>query len=328
MARNNYRKRTRKISNKGSVSLHPALENLKERLSSPRLRAAGTIYTYLETGGNFLAGLGEDREPTDSDFRRYFIRRREQGISERTLRKEFFHLKKLALANNWVWPFTADDTPYPEDEEYAPALLPEQVEQLIKARAKLSKAERFFLAVATTWVVRREELSRIKKRDYNEDTITIHTAKHGRRVKHLIPDCLHQVFADYRPKEHTPGALTIMYGRICLKTGLKHEKGYGFHSIRRTLNTMLAALLPKNSLDPALLADYAGWSKKSLGPLYGGAAMVGVYRHPEILDTDPYGGDRVIYSIHPFLPLWGPKPHGKKRQLAVTAMPPSKLAHA
>ena len=38
------------------------------------------------------------------------------------------------------------------------------------------------------------------------------------------------------------------------------------------------------------------------------------YRHPEILDTDPYGMDKVIYSIHPFLPFWGGK---ALRQLAV-----------
>lgn len=292
------------IANKASVSLHPALENLKERLSSPRLRASGTIISYMVTATNFLSGLKDNQSPTDSDFRRYFIRRRQGGISERTLRKEFFQLKKLALANKWEWPFTADDTPYPEDEPYAPVLLPEQVEQLIKARAKLSKSERFYLAVATTWIVRREELSRIKKRDYDENSIVIHTAKHGRKVKHFIPDCLRPIFADYRPKEHTPAALSLMYQRICSKAGLQHKKGYGFHSIRRTLTTMLAAILPKNSLDPAMVADYAGWSKKSLGSLYGGAAMVGVYRHPEILDTDPYGADRVIYSIHPFLHLW------------------------
>ncbi|GAI92954.1 unnamed protein product, partial [marine sediment metagenome] len=42
-------------------TLHPALENLKERLSSPRLRAAGTILTYLETGAKFLNGLRKDQ---------------------------------------------------------------------------------------------------------------------------------------------------------------------------------------------------------------------------------------------------------------------------
>jgi hypothetical protein len=35
--------------------------------------------------------------------------------------------------------------------------------------------------------------------------------------------------------------------------------------------------------------------------------MTEYYRRPEILDTDPYGIDRVIYSIHPFLPLWEKK---------------------
>ncbi len=78
-----------------------ALENLKERLSAPRLRAPGTIKTYLVTGRQFLNWLGDGKEPTDSDFRRYFIYRRENNISERSLRKEFFILKKLAQANGW-----------------------------------------------------------------------------------------------------------------------------------------------------------------------------------------------------------------------------------
>lgn len=216
-------------------------------------------------------------------------------------------MKKLALANDWPWSFGSDDTPYPEDEAQSYPLLPEQVKQLIKARSKLSHAERFYLAVATTFIVRREELSRIKKRDYDGETFVIHHAKHGRKVKHLIPDALKPIFADYRPKEHNPSALSIMFRRICAKAGLEHKKGYGWHSIRHTLTTMIAARLPQNRLNPALIADYSGWSRKSMGSLYGGAAIVGVYLHPEILDTDPYGLDKVIYSIHPFLPLWQKK---------------------
>ena len=294
-------------ANKTATRLHPALENLKERLSSPRLRAAGTLTSYLVTAANFLAGLKDDQAPTDSDFRRYFIRRREKGISERTLRKEFFILKKLAIANNWPWPFGADDTPYPEEETQPPTLLPEQVEQLIKARMKLSKGERFFLAVATTWIVRREELSRIKKRDYDGETFVINTAKHGRKVKHLIPDALKPIFADYRPKEHSPAALSMMFQRICAKAGLKHRKGYGWDSIRYRLNTLLKDVcLPQNGLNPSLLNDYAHW-KQSAGGRHVETDMTEYYRRPEILDTDPYGIDKVIYSIHPFLPLWEKK---------------------
>lgn len=289
------------------TSKHPAIQKLIERLSSPRLRAPGTISSYIITANLFVSTLKNGNKPTDSDFRQFFIQRRNQGINERTIRKEFFHIKKLAQANNWPWPFEKDDTPYPEEEAESHPLLPEQIEQLISSWKKLSTAERFYLAVATTWIVRREDLSRIKKRDFDTDTFIIHHSKHGRNVKHQIPGALKQIFDDYRPKEHNNSALSLMFKRICKKAGLEHQKGWGWHGIRYTLTTIIAAALPKNNLDPALIADYSGWSRKSMGGFFGGVQMVGLYRRPEILDTDPYGIDKVIYSIHPFLKLWEKK---------------------
>jgi len=32
--------------------------------------------------------------------------------------------------------------------------------------------------------------------------------------------------------------------------------------------------------------------------------MLGVYAHPEVLSTDPFYVDRLIYTVHPFLSLW------------------------
>jgi integrase len=281
-----------------------ALENLKERLSAPRLRQPTTIQTYMETAEHFLAWLGDSKEPTDSDFRRYFIHRRENNISERTLRKEFFILKKLALSNGWGWPFTKDDTPVSEEEPNAPALPPDDIEKLIKARHLYLKQERFFLAMSTTWGCRREELARTKKRDYDDNSILIRTAKHGQRVRHLIPDVLKPIFEAYHPKQHTPPALTIMFHRICDKAGVKLGKGYSFHSIRRTLRTLLEWRLAENRLPLSLVADYQGWSKTTKGIAYGGAPMLGVYAHLEVVSSDPFAVDRLVYPIHPFLPLW------------------------
>ena len=280
-----------------------ALEKLKERLSSPRLRAPGTIRTYLETGERFMNWLGE-KEPTDSDFRQYFIYRREQGISERTLKKEFFHLKKLALANSWDWLFVAEDTPFSEEEPVAPALMPDDIKKLIKAQHLYLKSERFYLAVSTTWGCRREELARIRKRDYNTESILIRTAKHGPRVRHLIPDVLKPIFEAYHPKQHTPTALSIMFHRICNKAGVKLERGSSFHGCRRTLRTLLEWHLADNRLPLSLVADYQGWSKTTKGLVYGGAPMLGIYAHPEVVSPDPFSTDRLIYPIHPFLPYW------------------------
>ena len=81
MARKRSRQHALKTANGIAGRLHPALENLKERLSSPRLKAATTISTYLGTGAKFLSTLGKDRQATDSDFRRYFARRRREGRS-------------------------------------------------------------------------------------------------------------------------------------------------------------------------------------------------------------------------------------------------------
>jgi len=286
---------------------HPALENMMERLSSPRLRAPGTLVTYSVTGINFLSGLEDNQTPTDRDFLRYFIRRRDEGISERTLRKEFAVLKKLALANGWTWPFTADDTPYPEEEPESHPFRPEQVVQLIKAKRELSNAERFYLAIATTWIVRREELSRVKKRDYDGEIFTINTAKHGRKVKALIPDALKPIFADYRPKVHNPSALSQMFLRICSKAGLDHEKGYGWHSIRYAVTTALRPALIANRIDPAILANYVGWSRQSQAKEFGDVPMMAAYTRPEILSSDPYVIFKTVYSVHPFLPLWQTK---------------------
>jgi len=281
-----------------------ALENLKLTLTSPRERAPGTIKTYLETGKRFLDWLG-NKEPTEICFRQYFSYRRDNKISERTLCKEFYHLKKLSQANGWAWTFTADDVPFPEEEPSAPALTPDVIEKLIKAWCLYLKAERFYLAVSTTWGPRREELARIRKRDYDVETILIRTAKHGRPVRHLIPDVLRPVFEAYHPKVHSPTALSIMFHRICRKADVKVEKGSSFHSIRRNLRTILEWNLAEERLPLSLVADYRGWAKTTKGLIYGGAPMLGVYDHPEILSSDKFLIDTLIYKCHPYLKFWG-----------------------
>ena len=281
-----------------------ALENLKGQLSAPRQSAPGTIQTYLETGAQFLTWLGDDKEPSESDFRRYFNLRREQAISERTLRKEFAHLKKLALANGWDWILTTDDTIYPEEEPNAPALRPDDIEKLIRAQHLYTESERFYLAVSTTWGCYREELARIRKRDYDKTSILIHTAKRGQRVRHLIPDVLKPIFEAYRPKRRTPTGLAMIFHRICLKAGVKIERGYSFNCIRRSLRTLLEWRLAENHLPLSLVADYQGWAESTKRITYGRAPMPGVKADPEVLSTDPFSTDRLIYPIHPLLGFW------------------------
>jgi len=292
------------------------LENLKLVLTSPRERAPGTITSYLQTGKTFLEFLGKRQMPTGKDdaakteagrtLRRYFLHRREDGKSERTLAKEFVQLHKLAEANDWPWPFTSDDRPVAEEEPFAPAFTPEEIETLIKAREEYSKGECFYLAVSTTWGLRREEMVRIRKRDYNEQTIKIKTAKHGRRVEHMIPEEIYPLLLNYHPSLTNVNSLSFTFYRILDKAGVERRKGYGWHSVRRTLRTLLEWNLAENRLPLSLVADFMGWSRTSKGIVYGGgAAMLGVYSHPEILSSDPFATDKMVLNVHPFLHFWG-----------------------
>ena len=320
MPRHKQKKHLNRLEVIAQGNLPEPLENLRLMLFAPRLKAPGTIKTYMETAERFVKEIGGEK-PTDNDLRRYFIKRRQDSISERTLRKEFFHLKKLCQANDWKWPFMRDDTPFVKGKAATIALDIPVIEKLIAARDKYTPLECFYLAVSTTWGNRREEMSNLDKSVITEEkiempaapmTIYIETAKHGDPVTHLIPPELRQIFHTYTPKKHEPEHMTAIFQDICAKAGVERKYGWGWHAIRRSLVTCLAVLLPKNNLDPALIADYMGWAKSALGSLYG-AAMVSQYRRPEILDSDPYGLDKIIYSIHPFLPLWSPKPAGRRR---------------
>jgi integrase len=280
------------------------LENLTLVLSSPRPRAPTTLKTYLSTAKDFLTWLGKRVPPTETDLRKYFIKRRADGLSEATLATVFNRLKKLYQANHWPWPMVKEDRPESNEPENTPVFTPEEVEQLIAHRSLYTKAECFYLAIATTFIVRRIELARIQKRDIKDQTIRIQTAKKGKALTHLIPPEIASFLQDYHPKQHEESSLTRMFQHICKKGLGKHRPGYGWHTLRRTVPTVLIQAMARAGKDVALVGRYAGWSRARIGTAFLGAAMAGVYSHPEKTTDDPYFVDHEIFEIHPFLPLW------------------------
>lgn len=280
------------------------LDNLRLVLTSPERRAPGTISSYLSTARIFLAWLENRIPPSDLDLRRFFEAREKQGISTRSRAKEFEQLKKLYEANSWPWPLKRVDRPKPKEDPFAPAFTYDEVQHLIVARGNYTPQENFYLALATTYGPRREELGEITKRDIRDDIIIIRAKHRGRPRQHLIPEEIAPILSSWKIRERTGDAVSDAFHRIMEKSGLGQRPGWGFHSLRRTLLTLLVMNLAKNDYPPALAADYLGWSKKSIGKMFFGTAMAGVYHHPEILDSDPFGLDRICFSVHPFLPSY------------------------
>lgn len=304
--------------------MEPELEKLKLILTSPRESTRDTIVSYLQTAKTFLTWRGDSAPPTDRDYRRFFRHRRGIGISERTLTKEFIQLRKLAIANDWPWPLTSDDRPLSGEEPYAPVFTPEEIQTIILASGNYSKSEVFYLALSTIWGLRREEMVGVRKRHYTDLTIKIKAAKHGRRVEHIIPDEINRILQNYHPKLSNVNSLSYMFYRILKKAGMQRQKGYGWRSIRRTLRTLLERNLAKNSLPLSLVADFMGWSMARKGIIYGGAAMLGVDRHPELMSGDPLAIDRLVLSVHPFIKYWGKVSRGTEPRVVVNDPPPPK----
>lgn len=291
--------------------MDPRIQKLHDRMTGTRLKAPGTIASYELISRQFLLTLKGTFAPTRADVDHYIKLRRAKNVSERTLRKECFALAKLFSANGWTWPLDKDDFPLPEDEtrpEFVPLA---DVEKLIMSQKKLSSADRFYLAVATTWCVRRTELGNIRKRDFDGESILIHTAKHGKPVKALIPDVLKPIFSAFRPKGRAVSSLSAIFNHICDKAGVKRPDGVGWHGLRYTVDSFLIDALEKKGLSLTLMKDYAGWKPRRLADEVGGAEMMHRYHHPEIVNPDPYRAFKIIYPIHPFLAIWA-RALGKK----------------
>lgn len=282
-----------------SKTMKAALEKLKLALAS-RERAPSSITSYLQTATGFLVFLGEHIPPAKKDYARYFLHRQKEGKSERTLAKEYAQLKLLAEANNW--PFIYDRPIIVTEAGLTPAFTPDEIEAMIKAQGSYSRGERFYLAVSTTWGLRREEMVRMRKRDYNETYIKIKTAKRGQRVEHVIPEEIKPILLAYRPKLKGAGSFSPLFYRIVAKAGLERRKGYGWHSVRRTLRALLELNLTQQGLPPSLVADFMGMSAAQKSIIYG-TTPTGIYAQPELSD-DRFAVERLVLKVHPFLQLW------------------------
>ncbi len=280
----------------------PRLEALRARLSGTRQAAAGTIAIAVQVGARFLAWSGKDTM-TPEDVDRYFAHRRGTGISERTLKNEFYQLRTLFEANRIDWPFDKGDTPRPKDKPSQPTFTPEQLAVLIMAQPAYTPVERLYLAISTTWACRCSALAMLKKRDWDGESLIIPGVHGSETVKHLIPECLKPLFDGYRIKPRRTSTLNEMFHRILDKAELHPGIGYAWHSIRRAVNTMVLHALP---LERRIRWRYStGWTKEHIGREEYGSAMAGYYDHPEILHEDePFWNDRQIYEYHPLLKLW------------------------
>lgn len=225
-----------------------------------------------------------------SDVVKFLAWEREQGFSQNSIKTHLGPIKLLAQIQGWPFPKLSMRRVRPEDITRT-IFSKNQVISLIQmGRHLLEPNEVSYLALSTTYGLRREEMSKPEPPDIVDGAITIHTIKGGPETTHLIPPEIAPYLASFSPysKDH----MSHMFLKILYKTGVRVGAGYGWHSIRRSLTTELV-LAEGSWLN---IMRFMRWSEGSIGK------ELGMLR--DYAQKDQERIDQQIFKIHPFLWAW------------------------
>jgi len=280
------------------MTVHVA-ESISERVrrSMGLRREPSTIARYAQFAQRFARFTGKEQDFTETDALAFIDDLIAKGYSDSSVRWSYYALKRVYRAVGSPFTVTLEDLPLGRrGAVHRPVLSRDEVAGLIAfVRRYGSLAERFYLAMSTTYGLRRVELSRLTRESFRlgeaESTVRIDTAKHGEPRTHLIPAEIKPVI-DAALKAEALGygvsALTIMFRELHHKAGLQRNGALGWHSIRRSLDTqLLDANLPYY-----VVKDFLRWKASP-------SDMPGLYHRPSPADVD-----RRVFGVHPFVSCW------------------------
>jgi len=222
------------------------------------------------------------------DVIRYLCWLREQGYRQSSIDVMVRPVKLLAQIQGWSFPRLA--MPKVRDGDVRrPMLSHEEVCQMIRrGKEVLSARELAYLALSTTYGLRREELGSLGRID---GKVTVNTVKGGPVTTHVVPDEIKPHLAGY---ERTGVRyMSFVFRRVIKKLDITLPSGnYGWHAIRRGLATEL--LYRYVSL--INVVRFMRWSDGTVKGEFGMLAIYGKRNQEEV--------DRSVFRVHPFLSIW------------------------
>lgn len=233
-----------------------------------------------------------------SDVIKFLAELRSNGMKQNSINTMIRPIKLLCEVQNWKDGFPRLSMPKVRRSDInRPRFSFEQVEYLIRQARTLrndkgepvcSERELAYLAAATTYGLRREEIGTLEIFD---GYVRVNTVKGGEVTTHLVPPGIKCYLTGYRGVGDVK-YLTRLFWNIVDKVGLSLDAGYGWHSIRRALTTELANM----DIAAMKVLRFMRWSDAMLQREFG---MLAIYAAGEQADIDQY-----IFEIHPFLKFW------------------------
>jgi len=264
-----------------------------------RGKTAAVAREWAAIVGEFEEVCGYNESYTRADLTLYLGHLRRRNLAQSTIDKNLKAIKLLSQIQGWDFPklslrkVSADDIRRPTLEKKDVGAT------ILMGKSLLTPAELCYLALSTTYGLRRIEMARLCPSDFNSDTVTIHTAKGGSKTEHLIPKEIAPYLVAFKP--YQADSLTHMFHRIAVATGLNSSGGFGWHSIRRALTTELI-LADASALN---VIRFLRWADASARGEFGMLAIYAQHDQAKI--------DESIFKIHPFLPFWSTAQHHPQR---------------
>jgi len=261
-------------------------------------REESTIQAYAEFAGRFARFVRKDHDFNEDDALSYIDHLISEGYSDSSVRWTYYALKRVYRAVHSPFTITLEDLPLgSRGAVHRPVLSPDEVAGLIAFTRQFgTPAEKFYLAMSTTYGLRRVELSRLSEESFTavngaETTVRVDTAKHGQPRTHLIPNEIKPVIRDALQANalgYSISGLTAMFRELHHKAGLKRDGALGWHSIRRALDTQL--------LDAGLnyysVRDFLRWRSAP-------GDMPALYHR-----SNPADVDAAVFVVHPYVRHW------------------------
>jgi integrase len=263
---------------------------------------------YLSYARSFLEQSdGINRASVD----RYMDSLRTQGRSPGTINFAFRVLRRLFVVNGLPWEYRRGEAPaISERDEYRPQLSTDIIEVMVSTAksGRLYPDESCFLALSTTYGLRREELVNLVPEDVDlsNGSIFIGTIKMGRQRYHKIPPEIIIPYLENHDFSRVYGLSTMsqMFKKILDKSGLGALKSQrlGWHTIRRALLDGLV----NNGVNILAARSFLRW-KSATGDMamparYYGNVVIGLEGSSPVLEEAK--GDEEIFELHPFLGFW------------------------
>jgi len=225
-----------------------------------------------------------------ADVVKFIAELRQEGMKQNSINARLKALRLLCQIQNWHGGFPRLAMPKVKDSEVnRPIFTTDQVVHIItKAKEVCSERELSFLAAASVYGLRREEIGTLEVSDGH---VKVHTAKDGEVISQIIPDAIKGYMKGYRACNDVR-YMTRVFQRIMSKVGLEVNRGYGWHSIRRALATELAI----RDISALNIVRFMRWSDAGVKGEFG---MLAIYAKRE---QDKI--DKSIFEVHPFLSAW------------------------